>query len=176
MISKTMEKNFSDQIREELESSYLYYQMAAYFKAEGLDGMSQWMQAQHDEERWHAEKFFQHIATRGGYPEIQTIAVPVHKWKTPLEAFEAALEHEVHITGRINMLVKLASGEGDYAAVEFLQWFVREQVEEEEADMKVISDLKRVGNSGDGLVMLDRELGARVSITPWPLPAAAPAN
>ncbi|MDD4003903.1 MAG: ferritin [Elusimicrobiaceae bacterium] len=173
MIGKKIEQGFNDQIAEELVSAYLYMQMAGYFVSLGLNGMSVWMLAQHDEERLHAYKFYSHISARGGYPFIGNLEIPEHTWESPLAAFRAALAHEEHITVRINYLMKLAHEESDYAAVEFLQWFVREQVEEEETASKIVDDLTRIGASGDGLVLIDRELGARTSITPWPVAAAA---
>lgn len=173
MIDKRIEEGFNEQIVEELVSAYLYMQMAGYFASLGLNGMSSWMLAQHDEERLHAYKFFSHIAARGGYPFIDDMKMPEHKWESPLAAFKAALDHEQHITSRINYLMKMAHEDNDYAAVEFLQWFVREQVEEEETASKIVDDLTRVGKSGEGLVLIDRELATRVSITPWPAPTAA---
>lgn len=161
MIGKRMEGALNDQIRHELESAYLYLAMVAYFQAEGLDGMARWMTVQAQEEVAHAMKFFQHIDERGGRVELKALAQPQKEWASPLEAFKAAYEHERFITGKINDLVKIAEEENDNPARIMLQWFVAEQVEEEASTKKVVDLLERVGDSGHGLIMVDRELGTR---------------
>jgi len=128
-----------------------------------LDGMAQWMKSQAQEEFSHALRFFNHINDRGARNELQAIDKPQTTWASPLDAFEAALEHEKMISGRINDLARLADEENDRAAGIMLQWFVTEQVEEEDSVSKVIDMIKLVGESGHGMLMLDRELGARMA-------------
>ncbi len=169
MIGKKMEQSLNDQIRYEMESSYLYLSMAAYFHAKSLDGMAQWMTFQAQEELGHAMRFFDHLVARSGRVDLQAIAAPKTSWASPLDAFRAAYEHEQFITGRIDELVALAASENDHAAGLMLQWFVNEQVEEEESVSKVVDMLELVGDSGHGLLMADRELGTRTA------PAAADA-
>ncbi len=161
MISKKMEAAFNAQIAEELFSAGLYYQMAGWFSANGYDGMAGWMLVQKGEEQTHAHKFFEHIAQRGGMPVIGAMQAPKAEWKNPLEIFQAAVKHEQHITACINKLLDLAHAEKDHAAAEFLQWFVKEQVEEEDSVSKAAQKLERIGSSGAGLVMMDKELGKR---------------
>jgi len=161
MIGKRMEQAMNDQIRHETFSAYLYASMAAYFHAEGLDGMAQWMKAQAQEELGHALRFFDHIHARGGRVLLQAIDKPEQSWDSPLAAFRAALEHERFITGKINELASIADKENDRATATLVQWFVAEQVEEEDSVSKVIRRLERIGESGHGLVMADRELGRR---------------
>jgi len=163
MISQRMQDQINEQIKHETFSAYLYFSMAAYFHAESLDGMAQWMKAQAQEELDHALRFFNHIDERGGRVELDAIEKPQTSWDSPVAAFEAALAHEEFITGRINELVRVAAEENDNAAGIMLQWFVTEQVEEEASVTKVIDMLKRIGESGHGLVMADRELGQRVA-------------
>ncbi|MBM3318989.1 MAG: ferritin [Candidatus Eisenbacteria bacterium] len=158
------------QIVEELDSAYLYLAMAAYFEGEGLEGMAHWMKAQSIEEVIHAMKFFGHIHSRAGTVELQALAKPQKTWASPLAAFEAAYAHERHITRCIHDLVDLAAAERDHAALPLLQWFVEEQVEEEESALKVVDLLKRVGSSGHGLLLIDRQLAARA------MPVSMPAN
>jgi ferritin len=169
MIGNRMQEAMNDQIMHETFSAYLYVAMAAYFQAEGLDGMSQWMKAQAQEELTHAGRFFNHIAERGGRVELQAIDKPQKEWDSPMAAFKAALKHEEFISERINELAKIADEENDRAAGIMLQWFVAEQVEEEDSVNKVIDMLKIAGEKGPGLLMADRELGQRVA-------AAFPAN
>jgi len=161
MIGKRMQDAMNEQIKHELESAYLYLAMVAYFRGEGLDGMASWMEVQTQEEVAHAIRFFNHINERGGRVELKGLAQPQEKWASPLAAFEAAYEHERFITDKINELMKIADEENDNAAKIMLQWFVSEQVEEEDSTKKVVDLLKRVGDSGHGLIMVDRELGMR---------------
>lgn len=161
MIGKRMQDAMNEQIKHELESAYLYLSMVAYFHSESLDGMAQWMTVQAQEELAHAMKFFNHIDERDGRVELKALSQPQKEWASPLEAYKAAYNHERFITDKINDLVKLASEEGDYAAGIMLQWFVTEQVEEESSTLKVVDLLERIGDSGHGLIMADRELGTR---------------
>jgi ferritin len=161
MINEKVRKAINDQIKHELESAYIYLSMSAYFNSAGLDGMAQWMRVQTKEEVEHAMKFFDHIHERNGRVELQPLKPLKMDWSSPLEAFQDAYEHEQFITGKINELVKIAREEGDEPAAILLQWFVKEQVEEEANASKIVQMLERVGDSGPGLLMMDRELGKR---------------
>ncbi len=161
MISKKIEKAFNEQIKNELESAYIYLSMAAYFHSAGLDGMAQWMRVQTQEELVHAMKFFDHIRDRNGKVNLLDLKQLKTEWSSPLDAFQDALKHEQFITGKINDLAMLAREEGDEPAGVFLQWFVKEQVEEEANATKNVQLLEQVGDSGPGLIMADRELGKR---------------
>jgi len=161
MIADRMSAAMNAQIREEMDSAYLYLSMAAYFHSIGMDGMAQWMKAQTMEEVGHAMRFFHHLHDRNGKVKLAGLQQPQSEWSSPLAAFRAAHQHEQHITGTINALVNLAIQEKDHAANAMLQWFVTEQVEEEAAAAKICDQLERIGDSGNGLLMLDRELGQR---------------
>jgi len=166
MINEKIEKAFNDQINAEIYSAYLYLSMAAYFEEINLKGFANWMKIQHDEEMFHAMKFFDYIFERGGKVELQPIKGPKTSWNSPLNAFEEALEHEKYITGRINDLVYLAAEMKDRASEGFLQWYVDEQVEEESSVGDIIQQLKLMGDSGAALLMFDRELGKRTFTPP----------
>jgi len=161
MIGKKLEKAFNDQIREEYFSSYLYLSMAAWFESQQLQGMAKWMRKQAEEEMGHAMRFFDHILERGGTVKLQALEAPQPKWASPTAAFSAALDHERHITGRINTLVDLAIAEKDHAGVEFLNWFVKEQVEEEAAVEPIVHRLKANEGSSGVLYHMDHQLGKR---------------
>jgi ferritin len=161
LIGEKMQEALNQQINEELYSGYLYLSMSTYFHDEGLDGMAEWMKAQEGEERSHAMKLFDHLVERGGRVELKAIKEPAKEWDSPLAAWQAAYEHEQYITGKIYDLVDLAQEENDKAAWAMLQWFVTEQVEEEDQTSKVVQALERIGPSGNGLIMLDRSLGKR---------------
>jgi len=107
-------------------------------------------------------KFFDHLIERGGDVELQSIEQPPSEWKSPLEAFKGALDHERMITGTINDLYKIADDENDYASRTMLQWFIDEQVEEETNAEKNVRMLEIAGESGQALLMIDKDLGARV--------------
>lgn len=161
MLSKKMLNALNDQIHHELESAYIYLSMSAYFEAENLPGFAQWMELQFQEEMDHAFRFYDFILRRGERVALQAISAPPAEYDSPLAAFEKALGHEQKISGDIHKLYKLAIEEDDYPSVPFLQWFIDEQVEEEENVGSVVEDLKRVEGSGHALLLLDRELGQR---------------
>jgi ferritin len=166
MISKKMEKALNEQINAEAFSAYLYLAMAAYFEAENLPGMANWMRIQTQEETVHALKFFHFVNERRGRVVLKAIDQPAKEWKSPLAAFEAAFEHEQMITERINDLVNLAVQEKDHATNAFLQWFVNEQVEEETSVDRITQILKMAEKAPGAMFMVDRELGQRTFAPP----------
>ena len=161
MITEKMEKALGGQLNAELYSAYLYMSMTAYFKAVNLDGFANWMLCQAQEELSHSMKFYDFIISRGGRVELTQVDAPPAEWGSPLAVFEATLEHEQKVTGLINDLVELALAERDHASNIFLQWFVSEQVEEEENVSGVLEQLKLMGEAKGGLFMMDRELVKR---------------
>jgi ferritin len=152
---------FNDQINEELYSSYVYLAMAAHFENLNLEGFTSWMRLQSQEELAHAMRLFDHIHRRGGRVSLKAIGEPPAEFGTPLETFEKALAHEEHITGCIHKLYGIATEEKDYAAQLELQWFIDEQMEEEENTGRVVDLLKLAGDNKSALFMLDRELAQR---------------
>ncbi|MBN2050195.1 MAG: ferritin [Spirochaetales bacterium] len=149
------------QVNEEMKSAYLYLAMAADFQDQNRPGFASWMKVQASEEMKHAMKIYGFIEERGGKVVLQAIDAPQDNWASPLKAFEAAYAHEQFITDCIHKLVKLAREIGDLPTEVFLHWFVDEQVEEEATADEVIQKIKQVQDSGNGLYMLDRELGKR---------------
>ena len=169
MIGKKMEEVLNGQLNAELYSAYLYLSMEAYFESVNLPGFANWMRAQTQEELMHAMKFYNYIIERGGRVILRSIDAPPFDWDSPLAVFEATLEHEQKVTGLINDLVYLARDEKDNASEVFLQWFVNEQVEEEDNVSTVLGQLKPIKDSPEALFMMDKEMSQRV-FTP---PAAA---
>lgn len=163
MFKEKVQQALNDQVNAELSAYYTYLSMAAYFYAENLPGFAAWMRHHAEEEEFHAMKIYDFINERGGKVVLQPIAGPKTTWETPLEAFEDAFKHERHVTELINKLVDLAIAEGDHATNSFLQWYVDEQVEEEAVVDAVVQDLKRIGDFGPGIFMLDRELAVQSS-------------
>ena len=161
MLTEKMQKALHGQLNAELYSSYLYLSMNAYFKSVNLDGFANWMYYQAQEELEHSMKFYDFIIQRGGKAQLQQVEAPPSEWSSPLAVFEATLEHEQKVTGLINDLVDVAHEERDHATNIFLQWFVSEQVEEEENVGGVLEQLKLMGDAKGGLFMIDRELAKR---------------
>ena len=160
-ISDAMVSAINDQIKAEYDSAYIYLAMSAYFKAEGLDGMSHWMKKQYSEEVEHAEKFISYLYERGARVIIPDIARPKESYADALEAFRTAYAHEQYVTSRIYKLVDLAVSEKDYATQSMLQWYVDEQMEEEDNTSSIVSKLEFLGTDKHGVYTVDRELAAR---------------
>ena len=160
-LSKKMQDAMNEQIREELASAYIYLTMAAYCESLNLPGFAKWMVAQSGEEMEHAMKFYGHIHERGGRVLLQAIEQPPLEFDGVIDVFEKTLEHEQYITGCIHKLYALAVEENDYASLSTLQWFVDEQVEEEETAGGILDALKMVGTKGQALFLMDRQLGQR---------------
>lgn len=161
MISKKMQDAINEQMKNEFHSSYLYLSMAAYFAAEGWDGMAAWMHKQAAEEQVHFQKFFNYLVERDGRVELKAIEKPQVSWESPLDAFKAAYSHEQFITSTIIKLYELAKAENDHASEIFLHWYIDEQVEEEASVSKIVQMLERIGGHGNGMYMLDHQLGKR---------------
>ncbi len=161
VIGKKMEAAINEQIQAELYSAYLYLAMSADFEAKNLRGMARWMRKQAQEEQTHAMKFFDYLTERGGRVSLAAIEAPRAEWRSPLEAFEEAYGHELKVTDRIWRLADLAAQEKDQATASMLRWFVDEQVEEEAHASEIVERLKAVGDAPMGILMVDRELGAR---------------
>jgi ferritin len=173
MIGKRLRDALNLQIKNELESYYIYLSMVAYFHEQNLDGMAHWMRCQAHEEMIHAMKFFDHIIDRGAEVELLDVKQLKTKWNSPLEAWKDAFQHEQFITGKINELIKISREENDYNAEPLLNWFANEQVEEEKNTDKVAKQLEMIGSSKEGLFMIDRELGTRIFTPGSPFDPAA---
>ncbi len=161
MIAKKMEIAINNQIQEEMYSFYLYLAMSEYGASEGLPGLYHWMRNQAMEELNHAIRFMNYVAEKGGKAELKALQAPPKTWKSAKQIFEEALKHEGHITECINGLVDLALTLKDHATVNFLNWFVAEQVEEEAAAKAVIDMINLTGSAPGGMFMVDRELATR---------------
>lgn len=160
-MSKAMTEAINKQINAEMYSSYLYLSMAAFLEDKNLKGMARWMIAQASEENSHARKFYEYVYEREGRVLLEAIDKPPQDWDSALAVFEDALAHERKVTGLINGLADQADKDGDRATAIFLQWFISEQVEEEDAVQDIVERLKLFVNKPQALYMLDRELGQR---------------
>ncbi len=172
MLDPRMQDAFNSQINWELFSGYLYLSMASQFGEMGMPGGQSWMTAQYQEELAHARIMFDYVLTRGGRVLLEAIDRPQAEWSSGLEMFEDALAHEEGVTARIHEMASLALEIKDHATFNFLQWFVAEQVEEEETASDWVSKYKMVGSHPGGLYHLDKELGMRRYTPPSPLAEA----
>jgi len=163
MISQKIQKALNQQLNEEFYSSYFYLSMSAYFESKDLQGFAQWFRLQADEEYAHAMKIFDYVYQIGGEVKLTKIDGPKTNWDTFLEVFQDTFEHEQKVTKSINDLLELSYAEKDHATVNFLQWFVSEQVEEEATAMQNVKKMEMIGEDKAGLFMLDKELGGRVA-------------
>ena len=161
MISESLAKSVNDQIKKEIESAYLYLGMSMFCETQNLKGAARWLKLQWDEELGHAMRLVGHIHARGGSVTLQALAAPPATFGSPKDLFTKVLEHERAVTASINALYAQAIKENDYALQVELQWFVKEQVEEEGSVMDILSQLEMVGQNTTALLMLDRSLGSR---------------
>jgi ferritin len=166
MLSEKMTDALNDQLNKEIYSAYLYMSMSAYSSYSGLKGFANWFMVQYQEEMAHAMKIYDYIDSQGQQVKLISINQPPTEFESPQDMFEKTLKHEQFVTKSINDLVDLAILEKDHATNIFLQWFVTEQIEEEGNDNEIISRLRIVGEDGNGLLMVDKELSARVFTPP----------
>jgi ferritin len=166
MLSNKMVEALNEQVNREMYSAYLYMSMSSHCNEVGLKGFANWFMVQYHEEMLHAMKIYEYIQRQGGKVRLASLAEPPNVFESPMDMFQKTLEHEQFITRSINDLMDLAIAEKDHASQIFLNWYVTEQVEEEENDNDIIAQLKLIKDNPQGLMMLDRELAARMTTVP----------
>lgn len=166
MIHKDMAKALNTQINKEMYSAYLYMSMSGHSAKLGLKGFANWFMVQYHEEMYHAMKMYEYVQRQGEDVVLGTLKAPPSEFATPLDMFTQTLTHEQFITSSINKLMELAIKKKDHATQIFLEWYVTEQIEEEENDNDIILQLKLIGDNPHALLMLDRELSARAATVP----------
>jgi ferritin len=161
-FSERSRQAMNDQLMREIEASYTYLSMAEYCHSLALDGFASWLGTQSQEEWDHAMRFRSFLRDRGERARFEALAEPPADFSSVVEVFERALENEQSVTQYINDLYALAEEEKDFASQAFLNWFVTEQVEEERTVSGILDWLRRIGDSAQGLYLLDRQLGGRL--------------
>jgi ferritin len=156
-----MAATLNEQIKNEWESEYLYMAMMAWCLNHNYDGFAAWFQKQAGEEHQHGLKFLEYLNDVGANVVIPSITVPAIEFKDIEELYQGGLAHEKEVTKNIHDLVELAIAEKDHATREFLQWFVKEQVEEEKNFQDILIKLERIRGSVGGLFMLEHRLSKR---------------
>ncbi len=163
MVNKKMLKAFSDQVNKEFYSAYYYLSMVSFFEKKSLTGFANWMRIQAKEELGHGYKIYNYLISRGGEMEFETIEAPKEQWETVLDVVEALYEHEQFVTKSIHELMDLAMEEKDHASRSFIQWFVDEQVEEEDNASSLVDKVKFANGEPRSILFIDKELSARTA-------------
>lgn len=156
----------NDQINKELYSAYLYLDIANFYEAKGLDGFANWYEIQAQEERDHAMLFYHYLHNNGQKVELKAIAKPDKTFADLMAPLQAALAHEQYVTGLINAIYAAAQSANDYRTTQFLDWFIKEQGEEEKNSSDQITKMELYGSDAKALYMLNSELLARVYSAP----------
>lgn len=158
MIPQPVADAFNAQLNRELYSSYFYLALSAYSESLGLRGVAKWFMAKHEEELTHAMKFYRYLVGQDAPVKLGQIAAPRGEFGGVVDAFEQTLAHEREVTRSIHDLVDVARENRDHASEIFLHWFVTEQIEEEAVVNDILSRLRLVGDGGEGLYLMDKEL------------------
>ncbi len=159
MLSKGMLTILNEQIKNELYSEYFYLSMSTYCESIDFPGMANFMQVKSQEERSHGMKIYDYIHDRDGRVTLLAIPQPPSIFKSIVDMFTQVLKHEEEITKSIYNIYELATKENDYATQVEMQWFIKEQVEEEKQARDIIQQLKLIGDNESALYMFDKELG-----------------
>ena len=166
MLDNKVANLINEQVNKEFYSAYLYLEFSAYFEDEGLDGFANWYKVQAQEERDHAMLMFQYLQNNGVRPVLEGIAKPTAAPNGRLEVLKAGLAHECYVTGLIHTIYEAAYELKDFRTMQFLDWFVKEQGEEEKNAEDMIKKMELYGDDAKGLYMLNSELAARVYTAP----------
>lgn len=166
MVSKKIADHLTIHVNNEIYSAYLYLAMSSYAASIGLNGIANWFNIQVQEELLHAQKVYNYMLQQGGRVFMKAIKEPPQDFNSAADLYEKTLTHEQTVTAFINDFSKEARTVNDNATEIFLQWFVSEQIEEEASATEVLQKLKLVGKDGNGLLLIDNELGQRVFTPP----------
>ena len=166
MLDKKVAELINDQINKEFYSAYLYLDFSVYYEEVGLDGFANWYMIQAQEERDHAVLMLQYLQNNGEKVTLEAIAKPDKELKDKLQVLELGLEHERYVTSLIHTIYEAAYSAKDFRTMQFLDWFVKEQGEEEKNADDLITKFNLFGHDSRSLYMLDSELAARVYSAP----------
>ncbi|AMJ41027.1 ferritin [Anaerotignum propionicum] len=166
MLDKKVIELLNSQINKEFFSAYLYLDFANFFESKGLEGFANWYKVQAQEERDHAMLFYQYLQNNNQRVDFQAIGKPDVEMESLMDPLKAALAHEEYVTDSIHTIYTAAQEVHDYRTLQFLDWFVKEQGEEETNANNLITKMELFGSDAKGLYMLDNELKARVYAAP----------
>ncbi len=166
MLNEKVKKLLNEQVNKELYSAYLYLDFSNYFEARGLNGFANWYYVQAQEERDHAMLLYRYLHKNNEKVALEAIAQPDKKLDSDMGVLKAGLEHEIYVTSLINDIYSAAQSAKDYRTMQLLDWFVKEQSEEEDNANNLIAKMELFGSTPNGLYMLNNELAARVYAAP----------
>ena len=172
MLSTRLHDAINAQVNAELWSAYLYLAMSLDAEAKGYKGVANWFYVQFQEEQAHARIFMNYMNSRDAKVELLPIDAVPSTWDTVLDMYKQTLEHEKKVTSLINNLAAIATEDRDFASINRLNWFIDEQIEEEESAREMIFTVEAVENDKYGMYMLDKDLATRVYNVPSPLATA----
>lgn len=158
MLSQKTIDRLNQQINLEIYSSHLYLQMSSWCAHRALDGCAAFLSQHADEEMTHMRRLFNYLQETGAFAIIGGMQAPPVEFDSLTQMFEQIYEHEQLVTSKINDLVHLANTEPDYATLQFLQWYVSEQHQEEFLFKSILDKIKLIGTEGQGIFFIDREI------------------
>ncbi|MBR7164490.1 MAG: ferritin [Clostridia bacterium] len=166
MLDAKVVKLINEQVNKELYSAYLYLDFSIFYEQQGLDGFANWYMVQAQEERDHALLFLQYLQQNGEKVTLEAVAKPDKEMKTLMDPLQFGFEHEQYVTSLINDIYAAAYEVKDFRSMQFLDWFVKEQLEEEKNADDMIKKMELFGNDSKGLYSLDSEYAQRVYTAP----------
>ncbi|QDZ40937.1 non-heme ferritin [Euhalothece natronophila Z-M001] len=158
MLSESMAEALNKQINCEMYSSNLYLQMSCWCASKGLEGAAAFLDEHADEERMHMRKILTYVSEKGNLAIVGEVDSPATQFKSIKDVFEQTFEHEQLVTRKVNNLVHLATQEQDYATLQFLQWYVSEQHQEEVLFKTILDKIEMIGIEGQGIFFIDQEI------------------
>jgi ferritin len=161
LLTPEVQEALNQQVRDELFAAHLYLSMAAWFDDQYLPGFSNWFRVQSAEESGHARRLFDFVSRRRGKPRLYEVPAPPFEWAAPADAVRLAFEHEQSVTAKIHAIHELAAQHADRATMVEIEWFITEQVEEEDAAETLLQRVNMAHGSAPALLILDAQLGQR---------------
>ena len=166
MLNQKVAALLNTQVNKELYSAYLYLEFSNYYDEKGLAGFANWYMIQAQEERDHAMLFYKYLHNNNEHITLEAIAKPDVEISDLIDPLKAGLKHEEYVTSLINNIYSECQAVNDFRTMQFLDWFIKEQGEEETNASNLISKMELFGGDAKGLYMLDNELGSRVYSAP----------
>ncbi len=166
MLDRKVTELLNTQVNQEFYSAYLYLDFANYYEEQGLSGFSNWYRVQAQEERDHAMLFIQYLQNNGEHVSLEAVAKPDQTFSDNTAPLKAGLAHERYVTGLIHTIYDAAYSARDFRTMQFLDWFVKEQGEEEKNAEDLIKKMELFGADSKGLYLFDQELAARTYAAP----------
>lgn len=166
MLNEKVLELINDQINKELYSAYLYLDFSIYYEEQGLDGFANWYMIQAQEERDHAMLMLKYLQNNGEKVTLKSVDKPDKEPKALIDPLKMGLEHEQYVTSLIHNIYDAAYSAKDFRTMQFLDWFVKEQLEEEKNAEDMIKKMELFGSDAKGLYSLDAEFATRIYTAP----------